>query len=248
LIVLGFLAGACASGATPPSEAGGKYWKIEDPLGEAEALRPSEDDLEALEVTVHLYRVSIQRDGETYAALWRGARALCQVAIATPSRDVQASRASEAMGYAERARRLEPTGVEGRYFLAVSAGLVAETRSTGALGLVPTIESEAIEALRLDPGFEEAGAHRILGELYHQAPGFPVSVGDDDLALEHLREAVRIAPDFPPNRIALAEVYLSEGADEEARRTLAPLLESGPELPPRWPDRWEELKSRLTDP
>lgn len=248
LIPLALLAGACVSGPAIPAEAGGPYWGVEDPLGEADALRPAEDDLEALERAAHLYRVSIQRDGETFAALWKGARTLCRIAQATRSNEIQAARGEEAMEYARRAIRIRPMRVEGRYYLAVATGLVAETRTTGALGLVPAIESEAFEALRLDPRYEHAGAHRILGELYHQAPGFPVSVGDSELALEHLLEAVRIAPDYPPNRIALAEVYLEEEEEEEARRVVAPLLDSDPPLPPRWPERWEKLRSRFTSP
>lgn len=239
--------GACSAAPTPPSEAGGKYWKVEDPLGTAAALRPGPADLEALDEAAHLYRTSIQRDGETFAALWKGARTLCLIAQATPSPATKAACASEAFTYAKRARLVQPRRVEGRYFLALSAGLVAETRDVGGLGLVPTIESEAIEAARLDRSYEAAGPDRLLGQLYHQAPGFPVSVGDVDLALEHLQEAVRQAPGYAPNRIALAEVYMDEGREAEARAVVAPLIGSAMDLPPGWPGRWEKLRSRLDD-
>jgi hypothetical protein len=44
-----------------------------------------------------------------------------------------------------------------------------------------------------------------LGLLYHQAPGWPISLGNPSKASRHLNEAVRLHPDYPGNRIALAE-------------------------------------------
>lgn len=244
--ILTLLLGSCATPAPPPSEMGGKYWRVEDPLSRAETRQPAPGDLDGLQVAAHLYRVSIQRDGETFAALWKGARTLCRIAEATPSVEIQASAASEALDYARRARRLEPLRVEAPYYLAVSAGLLAETRlPLEALRLVETIETEGIEAARLDPTFEQAAPLLLLGELYHKAPG---PLGDMDLALEHLQEAVRLAPGHPPNRIALAELHLDEGSEEEAREVMAPVPVSLQGLSPRWVDRWRVLRERLGRP
>lgn len=250
------LAGACAAPPPPPSEAGGKYWHVEDPIGKAGALSPAPADLEALQEAAHLYRVSIQRDGDTFAALWKCAMTLCRIAQATASEEVQAASASEALEYAKRAARLETLRVEAHYYTALSAGLLAETMSVGALSYVSTIETEATEARRLDPGYDGAAPLLLLGELYSKAPGFPLSVGDVDLALELLQEAVRLAPDRQANRIALAEVYLDDrveldgGLDkvEEARKVVKPLEGSKLDLPPRWPERWAKVRTRLGSP
>ncbi|MCZ6602480.1 MAG: tetratricopeptide repeat protein [Planctomycetota bacterium] len=239
---------ACAATPEPPSEAEGPYWEVEDPLGKADTIQPRPGDLEALDEAAHLYRVSIQRDGETFAALWKGARSLCRIAQATTSEEIQATTSAEALQNCKRAKVLQPRRVEARYFLALAAGLLAETRSVGGRQLVSTIETEATEAVRLDRTFENAAPLLLLGQLYHQAPGFPISVGDTELALEKLEEAFEIAPDHPPNRIALAEVYLDEGRGADARKVIETLIAENPDLPPRWPERWKTLRARLGSP
>ena len=44
------------------------------------------------------------------------------------------------------------------------------------------------------------------------------SRGDPEQGLTHAREAVRLAPDFPPNSLALSEALVRNGLPDEARR------------------------------
>jgi tetratricopeptide (TPR) repeat protein len=62
-------------------------------------------------------------------------------------------------------------------------------------------------ARQLDEHFDYAGPDRFLGQLYFQAPTI-ASVGDRTKARKHLERAAELAPDYPENRLNLAEAYL----------------------------------------
>jgi hypothetical protein len=98
--------------------------------------------------------------------------------------------------------------------------------------------------------FDYAGSDRALGLLYHQAPGWPISLGNRSKASRHLTEAVRLQPDYPGNHIALA------GFLHETRQTrlLATRWDALMELIPRaraefagtdWELSWFEWNHRL---
>jgi Flp pilus assembly protein TadD len=52
--------------------------------------------------------------------------------------------------------------------------------------------------------------------LYREAPVF-VSIGDRSKARRHLLRAVKLAPDYPANRLNLVESYVLWGEKSEAR-------------------------------
>ena len=92
--------------------------------------------------------------------------------------------------------------------------------------MLPRHPKELKAALALDPAYDQAGAHRILGRIYYEAPGPPFSVGDRQKSLEHLTQAVRLAPDNSTNHLSLAETLLKLGKPEEARRELEAVLKA----------------------
>lgn len=118
-----------------------------------------------------------------------------------------------------------------RYLKAILLGHLAGSSPLQALDLVPRIESEAREAARVTPGFDEGGPHRLLGELYRKAPEPPVSLGDPAQALEHYSRAVELSPENPENRLGLAETLMDDGRPEEACEQLRG-TRSGPSRPP----------------
>lgn len=113
---------------------------------------------------------------------------------------IAASRASVA---------LDPTSAAGHYYLAITVGKLADLkRNLAAYGMVKEVEREFHKARELDERFCHAGPDRSLGLLYHQAPGWPMSVGSRSKARKHLERAAELAPGFPENRLTLAEAYL----------------------------------------
>ena len=104
---------------------------------------------------------------------------------------------------------LDPTSAAGHYYLAITVGKLADLkRNLAAYVMVKEVEREFHKARELDERFCHAGPDRSLGLLYHQAPGWPLSIGSRSKARKHLERAAELAPDFPENRLLLAEAYL----------------------------------------
>ncbi|MCI0339968.1 MAG: TRAP transporter TatT component family protein, partial [Planctomycetales bacterium] len=174
------------------------------------------------------WRRLVQGGVQDYEALWRASGAAAAVYAAHPGvSDLRAELAREARAYAERAVELRPGGVEGRFARAVAFGLVAESTTLEVVPMRIAEEGESVVAL--DPTYEHAGSHRLLGLYYLRAPD--LVGGDLDAGLRHLREAVRIAPGFAENRLALAEALLADGKRVEALKEIVRARELG--LDPR---------------
>ncbi|MGE4558078.1 MAG: hypothetical protein AB7D07_14815 [Desulfovibrionaceae bacterium] len=138
--------------------------------------------------------------------------------------------AGRGLAWAKKGQRLARDGAEqypanatAHYLAAYLTGLAAEREPVQGLSLVPIIQEQARVAAELSPSLDNGGPHRILGELLLQAPGFPVSIGDPFAAVEHFREAVRLAPDHVDNRLGWAESLLETDQGEQACRVLEPV-------------------------
>ena len=75
-----------------------------------------------------------------------------------------------------------------------------------------------MKVITLDEKYENAGAHRALGRMYHKLPGFPISFGSNQKALAHLKRAHELFPRDIITRAFYAEVLYDEGRKAEARR------------------------------
>jgi tetratricopeptide (TPR) repeat protein len=103
---------------------------------------------------------------------------------------------------------LDSGSAAGHYYLAITVGKLADLkRNLAAYGMVKEVEREFHKAQELDERFCYAGPDRCLGELYLKAPGWPLSVGSRSKARKHLERAAELSPDFPENRLLLAEAY-----------------------------------------
>lgn len=140
-----------------------------------------------------------------------------------------------------------------QYYLALNLGQLARTRGLSALKLVREMESLWLAARSHDASFDHAGPDRCLGLLYFDAPGWPVSLGNHAKARSHLERAVALDPDFPENRLCLAETELHWGKTAAAARLLQSLDEHWASAKSRWngPDHalnwleWERRRARI---
>jgi tetratricopeptide (TPR) repeat protein len=141
---------------------------------------------------------------------------------------------AEAMAYyqqgqssAETLIREEPNRVEGHYWLALNLCGQAEVGSK-LLGrkLLPRILEELKRAIALDAAFDQAGAHRVLGRIYYEAPGWPLSVGDMQKSRQHLQAAVHLSPGTSTNHLYLAQTLSRLNEAGLARQELAQVLKS----------------------
>lgn len=150
---------------------------------------------------------------------------------------------------AETAVTMLPRSGLAHYLYAYLTGLEAENDSLRGLELVPVIEREALLASDVNPAIDRGGPDRILGELYLQAPAFPVSIGDSARAVDHYRRAVDQDPEFFENRLGLAEALLAEEEPGKACFELKKILSEMPpnsKINPPW-KRALELLKRLCD-
>jgi Tfp pilus assembly protein PilF len=68
------------------------------------------------------------------------------------------------------------------------------------LSLVKAAKKSLEKALTLDDKALLGSAYTSLGTLYHKVPGWPISFGDDDDAIEYLKKALSIDPNgIDPN-------------------------------------------------
>jgi tetratricopeptide (TPR) repeat protein len=144
---------------------------------------------------------------------------------------------------------LRPELAAGHYYLAMNLGQLARTEHLGALALVKEMEQEFKVAGGLDPQFDHAGPKRNLGLLYRDAPGWPVSIGNPSKSLSLLRQAVKLAPDFPENHLHLIEAYLKWNEPDDAKTELRALDTIWPAAQttltgPKWAQSWDNWSAR----
>ncbi len=144
---------------------------------------------------------------------------------------------------------LQPDLAAGHYYLAMNLGQLARTEYLGALALVKEMELEFKTAGGLDPQFDHAGPKRNLGLLYRDAPGWPVSIGNPSKSLSLLRQAVKLAPDFPENYLHLIEAYLKWNQPSDAKNELHTLDIIWPAAQTdlsgdKWAQSWENWSTR----
>lgn len=122
--------------------------------------------------------------------------------------------AEKGIEYAESCLMSTPEEPGCYYWRAVNTGLYYKIHIIGYQKGIKRMISDCKKVIELDPKYDHAGGYRILGELYTYLPqtaGRPDSITRDlDLAEEYLRKAVRTAPEYPENHLALAEVLFRQ--------------------------------------
>ncbi len=156
----------------------------------------------------------------------------------------------EGVAACRRSLSLDPKSGPAHYYLGMNIGRVADLkRNLAAFGLVKEVERTFLQAAKLDEHYAYGGPDRNLGLLYWHAPGWPVSVGNKKLARKHLERAVKLAPDYPENRLNLAEAYL----DWREQKLMQQQLAAAKQLWPRaqtnltgveWELDWRDWESR----
>jgi hypothetical protein len=152
--------------------------------------------------------------------------------------------------YAELCLEQMPENAGCYYWRAVNTGLYYSIHIIGYQRGIKQMISDCKNVIKLEPGYEQAGAYRMLGQLYTQLPqtaGRPDSITRDlTLADEYLKKSIKIAPDYPDNRLSYASTLLAEGKTSGAAKELA----KARELMPHWKkdisyNEWKETTLAL---
>jgi len=142
--------------------------------------------------------------------------------------------AKEGVDYAERCLMHAPENAGCYYWRAVNTGLYYKIRIVGYQRGIKQMIEDCKKVIAINPDYDHAGAYRMLGQIYTKLPqtgARPDSVTRDlPLAEKYLRKATQLAPDYPENYLALAEVLFEERKLAEAIAALS----SARDMAPHW--------------
>lgn len=111
------------------------------------------------------------------------------------------------------------------YWLAAALGLQARERPATGKDGIQRMDDLLRRAVKTDPALDHGGPHRLLAILLLRAPSWPLGPGDTGEALTEAEAAVRIAPDYAPNQLALGEALAKNGREAESRAAYSRALE-----------------------
>lgn len=157
--------------------------------------------------------------------------------------------ADSALVFANSTVAADTSRVEGFFYRAIAAGLIAGQDRFRGRSAMSRIQADGRRAVELDAAFDAGGPHRVLGALYLRAPGPPMGVGSLRRAVDNLEQAVRLGPERVDNLLYLAEAYLEDRLPDRAAALVdrAEVLHHGatePETPGT--EAWiVQLRSRL---
>lgn len=124
---------------------------------------------------------------------------------------------------------LRPNGAPGHHWLGAGLGLVGLTRGVlNSLQLVPQIKTQLERAAELDPGYIDGNALASLGRVYTVLPGFPLSIGDKEKALQYLLQARKAGPGFTLTQLYLGDLLWALGRNDEAVAELEKIAANKP--------------------
>jgi hypothetical protein len=198
----------------------------------------------------HRAQAQFQSNTNDPAAAWQFARACFDLNDFVTNNAGRAALANQGIAAARQSLARETNSAPAHYYLAIELGQLADTkRNLAAYKLVREMEREFKLADDLDEHFDYAGPARCLGLLYRDAPGWPLSVGSRHRAREWLERAVKLAPDYPENRLNLVESYWQWKDREAAGNELKALDALWPSAQTNftgeaWDRNWDDWSTR----
>lgn len=194
------------------------------------AAAPSYADVRAdLETELATWEQALAADSGSYEANWNLARVLIDLGNRFEKKDDRKAHYGRAVECARAAVALAPDDTWGHHYLAASVGKLALTEGgKKKIELSKEVREEALKAVECDPDNDKS--HHILGrwnrEVTHLSPllkaaakvvygGVPKGASDEK-AVEHFREAIRIAPDHVNHHLELGITWYKMKEYDEA--------------------------------
>ena len=181
---------------------------------------------------------------------WKGARAIFLTVLA--NKEVLTEELANQCNMWSQVNNANKAQVETHLYHALCQGLMAQAFPTKGLGLIKEMLKGAQQVEVLDKDFDHSAGARLLGGIYLKAPAWPTSVGDSELAVEHLERAVEASSKWPENKLLLAEAYYEEDQTDEAKNLLEDVRRQLAHYPDNGWRRYftrtlEEVTSELAD-
>ncbi len=127
----------------------------------------------------------------------------------------------EGVRYGEKGVAVDGASLEANFWLAVNYGSFGQEKGImKSLALVNPMKACAERALEQEESYFYGGPWRVLGRLYHKAPGFPFSIGNTKKAKDCLKKALELGPKFYLNHLFMADLLISLGDRDRGREHL----------------------------
>ena len=203
----------------------------ESRIAQADQLYLQRSDVSRVREAISLLAAAVDEDAEKL----RSALAADQVLplpghVGTPaaSNDAAKDALEQGIERGEQAVALVPDRPEGHFWLAASYGEYGQRRNIfKRWRLVEPMRKALRIVISLDPSHESGSAYAVLGKLDSEVPG--LFGGNRKRGIRSLEKALDIGPANSLTKLFLAEAYLKEDRDDEARRLLEEILTMAPD-------------------
>ena len=156
------------------------------------------------------------KNDELYA---QQARLLFFMALNETDKEKRIEKYQRAIDAAEQATKVNPKSASGHFWRAAAIGRQGLDKGVlKALNNASTMRDSLEITIEKNEKIERGAAHRALGRLYYELPGFPLSFGNNKKALEHLEKAYAIGPQEPANNAYYAQMLVKNGKKDEAKK------------------------------
>lgn len=170
-------------------------------------------DITTVEISAQKYKEAIAIRADEYEVLWEAARSCVWLGNYGPE-EKRKDYVTQGLAYANTAVKLRPKGEEGLFYDGALAGKLAALDVMYGADGVKIIEGRMLQLIANKSTFLYGGPDRVLATLYMRAPGAPLSVGDYDKALKHMRRALAIESHWLENQLSMAELEFRLGKQE----------------------------------
>jgi len=188
-------------------------------IAQGDVLFDQRGDLAKAKEALAKYREALAQGEDKYEAYWKMARVEYWIGDRTTDNNEKKTIFGQGIEDAKKAVELAPTKADGHFWLGVNYGSYGEAKGVlKSLSLVGPIKAEMGAVLRIDAGYENGGANRVLGRVYYKLPGFVG--GSNKKSLLNLLRSKQLGPKDGLTRIYLAETYLALDEVEKAREEL----------------------------
>ena len=208
---------------------------------EADQLYADRTNLASARKAVDLWRTASAANGpDAFDASWKLARADYWLGGHAPESE-RRTFLDQGIEAGRKAAAQQPNRPEGHFWLAANMGALAESFGLrqGIKYRTP-IRTELETVLRLDPAFLEGSADRALGRWYFRVPR--LFGGSRKLSETHLRESLKYNSNSTASHFFLAELFLDDGRNGEARAELQAVIDAP--LDPDWTPEDQEFKAK----
>lgn len=191
------------------------------------------DDARNVLKAIDKYKAAMDADQKNFETAWRLARAyyFYGTKLSEDDKDARKKTYDKGLQWSKIAIKINDKRVEGHFWYGVNLGSWGEANGvTKSLSIRHELEDVMLKTAKIDEEYEGAGAYRVLGRMKYRLPG--IFGGDNDLSIEYLRKAVKIAPTHTMNYVFLAETLMDEDQYVEAKKLLEKVISMDPD--PRW--------------